>query len=432
MDSGAQLVSRDSPAYREFARLYRLAQSLRPTGVDRWNGELWATQGDRWGGFHPGTGRITLSGDHVLRHLVNSGNTSRPGERAQALATVLHEATHAGMPTDAPSQPNAVRSEHSLGVMEGLAEIRALEDFEAFAHVAGYSGLAVPEPQYPAAHAAVQGLLEQASGPRKTWNDLIDEGTRGPGVMHFDQLADGVLRNRLHDVVPDRAEHRLAVRAALIEPMMHQGWILLKELDSAETGLEVARNIRSRLDAKVDEIQRHYRATPGQVFPAEGANAEVVRLAEGQRLAALPPPDASSRVVGPKPGGGPELRGTGPQPPGTGVEAQGTGGVREAQGTGGVREAQGTGGGSEVHRAGRGPRGQEAGGEVAPGAGGRMTQGAGGGGKGRSVGGGEVMRFLDGQAPAAGATGKRPRLGMGERGAGQGRGGQREVEGPER
>lgn len=445
MGPGAQLVRRDSSAYREFARLYHLAQTLRPTGVDRWNGELWATEGDRWGGFNPGTGRIALSGEHVLRHLVSSGPASRPEERAQALATVLHEATHAGMPTDAPNEANAVRSEHSLGVMEGFAEVRALEDFEAFTHVTGHTGLTVPEPQYPAAHAAVQGLLEQASGPRTTLNDLIAEGTRGPGVMHFDQLADGVLRNRLHDVVPDRPEHRLAVRAALIEPMMHRGWVMLKDVNSAETGREVARNIRSGLDARVDEIQRHYKATPDRVFPAEGMNAGVVRVAEGNRLAGLPPPVASDRVERAAPGGEPtpmtsartsvgaderdpermvkpELldaagRPSGQQSGSGSMQASATDGVPRDSGTDGGVQVRGTDGELDGQGTDRGPEGR----------------GEAGGSAGRESADGVAMRFLDGQAPAAGAVGWRPRLGQGERRAGQGgAAGSREVDGPGR
>jgi hypothetical protein len=446
MSPGATLVPRDSSVYREFERLYRLAQSLRPIDVDRWNGELYAADGDSWGGFDPASGRISVSGGLVLRHLGGSGQPTGPEGRAQALATILHEATHAGMRTDAPHEPNAVRSEHSLGIMEGFAEVRALDDFHAFALRAGYTGLSLPKPQYPAAHAAVEDLLKQASGPRKPWEVLIDEGTRGPGVMHFDQLADGVLLNRLHDVVPVREVDRRAVRAALIETMTHDGWIVLKELKDVATGEQVARDIRGKLDAKVDEIRQHYRATPGRVFPAEGANAEVVRVAEGNKLEALPPPDAGTRVERPVrgrqtpspvavqasdgndgrgPGGATETRGSGNEP-----GAQGSGGGREVQGSGsgpdsrdpgkrpgapgsGHGEAQGSGRRSEAPR----PGGRA---EV-PGSDGRAeAQRAGGEGKERATGGGDGMRFLEGQAPAAGAVGWRPRLGQGGRGAGRG------------
>ncbi|WP_185446406.1 hypothetical protein [Kribbella qitaiheensis] len=43
MSDGDVLVPRDSAVYREFARLYQLARDLRPTNVDRWSGNLYAT-----------------------------------------------------------------------------------------------------------------------------------------------------------------------------------------------------------------------------------------------------------------------------------------------------------------------------------------------------------------------------------------------------
>jgi hypothetical protein len=120
----ARLVPRDSAVYREFERLYHLARALRPTAVDRWNGDLYSTGTERWGAFNPKTGALKLSGEHVLRHLHGSGQATTPADQAQALATVLHEVTHAGMQTDAPGHPNAVRTTHSLGAMEGVAEVR--------------------------------------------------------------------------------------------------------------------------------------------------------------------------------------------------------------------------------------------------------------------------------------------------------------------
>jgi hypothetical protein len=216
------------------------------------------------------------------------------------------------MPTDAPHEANAVRSMHSLGLMEGVAEARTLADFPIFADRAGYSGLSIPEPEYPAAYAAASDLMQQASGPRKSRQELIADATRGPAVMHFDQLADGVLRNRLHDVVPDRAEDRRAVRAALIGPMMHQGWMVLKDHRDVGIGRAVANDIRRALDAKVDEIKHHYQAQPAQAFPADGPNAEAAQALESKTLAdiraednkldGLPPPDPQTRVHRPDPG----------------------------------------------------------------------------------------------------------------------------------
>lgn len=260
-----RLIPRESAVYHEFARLYRLARDLRPTAVDRWNGTLYATDSERWGAFNAKTGAMRLSAAHTLRHLTGSRSPTDPEEQAQALATVLHEATHAGMTTDAPDEPNAVRSQHSLGLMEGLAEVRALQDFATFARRAGYAGLELPAPSYPGAYAATQSLLQQVSGPAKSRLALIDEALHGPGVMHFDQLADAVLRNRLAEVVPFHEGHRQQVRAALIGAMAHRGWPILKD-SPADTGATVAEEIRRTLNSKVDEIRRHYRAKPSEVF----------------------------------------------------------------------------------------------------------------------------------------------------------------------
>jgi hypothetical protein len=133
--------------------------------------------------------------------------------------------------------------------------------------------------------------------------------------MHFDLLAEGVVRNRLEDVVPDRAGDRMAVRAALIETMKHEHWPTLPDR-SARTGEAVAEDIRRGLNAKVDEIRRHYQAHPAQPFPAESPNAEAARAAvpeiptnagqnriaqpaAGADLINLPPPAADTRVDAP-------------------------------------------------------------------------------------------------------------------------------------
>jgi hypothetical protein len=277
-----RLVPRESETYREFARLYHLARRLRPTDIDRWTGDLYATGMENWGEFSPKSGDMRLSGPLVLQRLTGSPREISTNQRAEALATVLHEATHAGMATDAPDEPNAVRSPHSLGLMEGFAEVRTVQDFPAFARLAGYPGLDLPTPAYPGAHAATQNLLQQVSGPAKDRLAFIDEAAHGPATMHFDQLADGVVRNRLAEVVPYKAEDRQAVRAALIATMLHRGWPTLKNM-SASTGEAVAEDIRRSLNAKVDEIRQHYQAKPHQVFPADVPNQYAARLAaDGQ------------------------------------------------------------------------------------------------------------------------------------------------------
>ena len=53
---------------------------------------------------------------------------------------------------------------HSQGAMEGIAELRALNDFIPFTVSAGYRGLKLPQPQRPGAYAAMDSLITQASG----------------------------------------------------------------------------------------------------------------------------------------------------------------------------------------------------------------------------------------------------------------------------
>jgi len=288
-------IDPDSASYHEVARLYRIARSLRPTAVDRWSGELYATSADTWGGLHPRSGALKLSEHRVLQYLTGSVSSTHPQQQAEALATVLHEATHGGMEIDAPTEPNAVRSEHSLGLIEGLAEVRAFADFEAFAERAGYPGLTLDTPQYPGAYAATRDLMAHVTGPACTRDDLLDAASRGPGVMHFDQFAHAVVANRLADVLPSsEADHR-AARAALIEPMLHAHWPTLPKT-SAETGQMVARDIRSALDAKIDELRRHYRLPGGdQPIPASErqptSSAARQDTLDGLRfLGAQPPP----------------------------------------------------------------------------------------------------------------------------------------------
>lgn len=203
MEAGDRLVPRSSAAYREFARLHHIARTLRNCPVDRWNGDLYAIGPGQWGGFNPKTGAMRLADERVLRYLTGTTSLTEGYRQAQALATVLHESTHAGMLTDAPDEPNAVRSDHSLGLMEGVAELRADEDFTVFTVSAGYHGLGYFQPEYPAAHVATDSLVNQASGVVMPRRELLSNLFRGPGVMHFDQLADGVLRNRLSEVVPE-------------------------------------------------------------------------------------------------------------------------------------------------------------------------------------------------------------------------------------
>jgi hypothetical protein len=301
MGDGDVQAPRNSAVYREFARLYRIARSLQPTNVDRWSGNLLATSDQlNWDSFVPKTGDLRMSDRLVLHHLTGSAETTHR-QRAQALATVLHEATHTGMATDAPTEPNAVRSPQTRGLMEGFAEFRTVNNFDLFSAYAGYPGLELRTPQYPGAYAAVKNLVNQVSGPAKDRQAFIAQGIVGPAAMHFDQLADSAVRNRLAEVVPARAKDQQAIRAALIETMMHPGWPSLPE-GSPRAGELVAEDIRPRLNAKVDEIRRHYRTDPDHPFPADSPNQYAVRLATGNRPEppahhAAPPTEANRQHV---------------------------------------------------------------------------------------------------------------------------------------
>ncbi|MET9269211.1 hypothetical protein [Kribbella sp. NPDC003557] len=255
-----QRVSPDSFVYREVVRLYRIARSLRPTTIDRWTGALYATQADTWGGLHPKTGALKLSADRVLPYLTGSVLPADRRRQAQALGTVLHEATHGGMRIDAPAEPNAVRTMHSYGLTEGFAEVRAFADFDAFVDRAGYGGLALGDPQYPGAFAATHDLIGHLTGPAYSRNTMLNDVCRGPGVMHFDQFAYAVVANRLPELTHRDRTTQQAVRAQLIGSMLHDHWPTLPGV-SVATGRLVAGEIRSDLDAKVDQLRRHYRLT---------------------------------------------------------------------------------------------------------------------------------------------------------------------------
>lgn len=250
MAESAERVPEDSATYREFARLYDGARRLRPTGIDRWNGELYATSG--LGGFDQRTGAIGVH-EPILRE----GLSQTPDRRRQAhaLTTVLHRATQAGMDLDAPHEPNAVRTNHSLGITEGVAAVRAADDFINFSELAGYEGLTFDGQQHTGAHAATTNLIAQATGPRVDRSELIDRLSEGPAALHFDRLAEGVVRNRLEEVAPAEGADRRALRAELIGAMLHPRWEELARR-SPEAGRQVAEEIGRALNSKVDEIRQ--------------------------------------------------------------------------------------------------------------------------------------------------------------------------------
>ncbi|GAA1612063.1 hypothetical protein [Kribbella karoonensis] len=301
-------VPPDSALYAEVVRLYRIAQSLRPRAVERWNGVLRATSADTMGGLNPRTGVLRLSDDRVLRHLTGRVSPTHPRQQVQALATVLHEATHGGMQINAPGEPNAVPTEHSRGVMEGFAEVRTVADVELFADVAGYEGLSAGDPQYPGAFAATTDLMAHVTGPAYTRNDLINDSCRGPAVMHFDQFANAALVNHLPELAHRDPRTQQEIRAQLIQPMLHAHWPTLPNTEGP-TGHAVATEIRSSLDAKLDELRRTYqistphtdgqRTTPGDRSPSPARPAARADALDNLRF--LQAQAAPSGAVGQRP-----------------------------------------------------------------------------------------------------------------------------------
>lgn len=200
-----------SPVYQEVARLYRIAQQLQPGGLDRWNGDLYARSDDKWGGLgHDGT--LRLHQDCVLRHLTGGRPSDDPRRQAQALATILHEASHARAGLDATAEPNAFRRLQSLGLDEGLTEIATIRDFRSFADHAGYQAVPDAEPQYRGAFDATNQVLDHVATGATDRADLLGAALDSPLVMRWDRIADRAVRNHL-PVVPADPRHQQAARA---------------------------------------------------------------------------------------------------------------------------------------------------------------------------------------------------------------------------
>ncbi|GAA1691308.1 hypothetical protein GCM10009745_40770 [Kribbella yunnanensis] len=376
-----------SEGYRQFVRLYETARSLRPSELDRWNGELYATvgEGKNWGSLRR-DGSLQLSQELVLDHL---GPDAAPQDQVQALTTILHEANHARVEIKAPEEPNAVLSSHSKALDEGLTEWVSVSDVAEYADRAGYGDLPDPKPAYPSAYGATEALLEYAAGPEGA-ADLADRTIDAPVTMRWDVIADEIVKNKLAGVVPQGPEHQQAARAELINAMTTSSWQGLDESRVDISGA-VAAETDQALDQATQRIQNHYARRPETPYPANTPNfliakqqetsqkldssqERVVRRGDEVDLTNLPPPHAGSRVEGAR-------RGTGP-------------GSRER----GERPATG-----------RPSAGQSAGEPVSAGAG---------------------WRFLSGSAPAGEAVRHRPVLGNGARGAGASGGGRGGVERP--
>lgn len=266
MSDPGHRISEGSPTYDEFSRLYDLARQLRPTGVDRWNRELYATRGA--GGFDQQTGAIGIR-EPLLREGLTSHPTENPRRQARALAAVLNRVTQAGMDLDAPGEANAIRTAQSRGLHDGVASVRAANDFDAFRSAAGYPRLAFDNTQRSGTYAATNDLIQQVSGPNVDRLDLINRLSNGPAMMHFDQLAEAVVQNRLQEIAPPEGADRRALRYELMTTMLRPQWESLAQR-SPEAGQHVAGEIGRALNAKVDEIRQRHQRT-GRVVGSDGA-----------------------------------------------------------------------------------------------------------------------------------------------------------------
>jgi hypothetical protein len=305
-NEGMQRIEASAPVYHEVARLYQIAKQLRPGGLDRWNGELYARFDDKWGGLGR-DGTMRLNNDLVLRHLTGGQLSDNPEIQGQALATVLHESYHARSEFDARKEPNALRQPQSVGLDEGLTELAAVEDFRAFADQAGYEGVPQPSAEYPGAVRATSELLDHVSKNQADRDQLVNTALDSPVMMRWDKMADNVVRNDLPMVPPD-PQHQQAARAHLVNQMAVPGWHGVH--DRRDAGPIVAADTKAALDMARGQIEQHYRDNPGSPYPARTPNPAVNQQAatsneqargitpRGQQtdLATLPAPDATTRV----------------------------------------------------------------------------------------------------------------------------------------
>ncbi|HZX07371.1 hypothetical protein [Kribbella sp.] len=312
-------VDPSSDTYKEFARLYHIAQELHPGGENGWNGELYARTDAKWGGL-ANDGSIRLNQRLVLDHLTGGERSADPQAQAQALATVLHESKHTRSAIDAPNEPNAVRNMTSVAVNEAFVEISTVDDFRDFADQAGYGGVPDPEPEYQGAVQAGNALLERATSSAEERDQLVNAVIENPTVMGWDTVADSVVRNELADVVPPDPEHQQAARAHLVNQMAIPEWDGVQHRPGR--GSMVAELTTEGIDKGVGQIREHYQQNPGEPYPARMPNQAAavsteVQNGEQQRavtntvgtqlqsggraetvdLAKLPPPDAATRIA---------------------------------------------------------------------------------------------------------------------------------------
>ncbi len=289
-----QRIDPASRVYQEFARLYSVARAMRPSNHDGWNGELYSRDDDVWGSVNPKSGAISLNARQVLPYLTGAPSPSHRAEQTQALQTVLHEAYHQGVETDAPNERNAFRGYESKALDEGLTEFQASRRVTAFARQAGYGHHVSQQHAYPGAYVATTELLDYAVDQPQDRAPLAQRALDQPVVMRWDTIADEIVRNKLANVVPSDPHHQQAARGALVTAMAHQGWHGLQDVDKV-AGELAARHTTARLDNAINDISRHYRDSPHEVYPASPPNTAFAPRDHDQSQAPVKGPSAQTR-----------------------------------------------------------------------------------------------------------------------------------------
>jgi len=271
-----------STAYREFARLYQIARQLRPSAVDRWNGELYTREDAQWGSLNPTTGALRLSSYKVLPYLTGpSGHPDREA-RSQALQATLHEIYHCRVPDNVPKHvPNAVRTVESRALDEGLTEFMAASDLTTFADRAGYGPLESAGHEYPGAFEATMQLLEYAAPDRGRRESLAARALDQPVVMRWDAIADEIVRTRMDGVVPLDPWEQQTARAQLVQAMAHPTWREI-EHHHKSAGQIAAHESKRALDEAIRNLHTQY---GGRILtaPASPLPPDHIDLPQAQR-----------------------------------------------------------------------------------------------------------------------------------------------------
>ncbi len=226
---------------------------------------------------------MSFHAERVLPYLTGTQSKTSAAQQIQALQTVLHECYHQRVETDAPNEPNAVRTRESKALDEGLTEYQAKRDVGPFAQHAGYGCMVSNRYEYPAAYQATAQLLAYAAPNPRDRDQLTQRLLDQRLVMRWDAVADEIVRSRLGGVVPPDPQHQRAARAALVRAMAHPNWQHLEKAREEKSGHNVAEYTRERLDAAIQDIGRHYSDLPSKPYPAEPLNHEAAPQQQGGR-----------------------------------------------------------------------------------------------------------------------------------------------------